>query len=94
MKITGIIWLRSVVEKLLWKHGVTTDDVEEIFSRSPRYRFIETGDVKGEHLYAALGQTAVGRYLIVFFIHRATGEALIVSARDMTKKERRTYAKK
>ncbi|MEW6359918.1 MAG: BrnT family toxin [Planctomycetota bacterium] len=94
MKVTGIIWLRSVVEKLLWKHSVTTDEVEEVLSRSPRYRFIEPGDVEGEHLYAALGQTAVGRYLIVFFIYKATGEALIVSARDMTKNEKRSHAKK
>ena len=94
MKVTGIIWLRNVVDKLQWKHNVTTDEVEEIFYRSPRYRFIETGDVAGEDLYAALSQTESGRYLVVYFVHKATGEALIVSAREMTKKERRTYGKK
>jgi uncharacterized DUF497 family protein len=94
MKVTGIIWLRNVVDKLQWKHNVTTDEVEEIFNRSPRYRFIETGDVEGEDLYAALSQTESGRYLVVYFVHKATGEALIVSAREMTKKERRTYGKK
>ncbi|MBI4673091.1 MAG: BrnT family toxin [Chloroflexi bacterium] len=94
MKVTGIIWLRNVVDKLQWKHNVTTDEVEEVFNRSPRYRFIETGDVEGEDLYAALGQTESGRYLVVYFVHKATGEALIVSAREMTKKERRTYGKK
>jgi hypothetical protein len=60
---------------------------------SPRYRFIETGDIEGENLYAALGQTEEGRYLTVYFVHKKTGEALIVSARDMTRKERRTYGK-
>jgi len=94
MKVTGIIWLRNVVDKLQWKHNVTTDEAEEVFNRSPRYRFIETGDVEGEDLYAALGQTESGRYLVVYFVHKATGEALIVSAREMTKKERRTYGKK
>jgi len=94
MKVTGIIWLRNVMDKLLWKHNVTTDEVEEILSRSPRYRFIETGDVESEDLYAALGQTEAGRYLIVYFIHKAAGEALIVSAREMTKEERRAYGEK
>jgi len=94
MKVTGIIWLRNVVDKLQWRHNVTTDEAEEVFNRSPRYRFIETGDVEGEDLYAALGQTESGRYLVVYFVHKATGEALIVSAREMTKKERRTYGKK
>jgi uncharacterized DUF497 family protein len=91
MKVTGIIWLRDVVDKLSWKHNVTTDEVEEIFSSSPRYRFIESGDVEGENLYAALGQTEAGRYLVVYFIHKKTGEALVISARDMTRRERKTY---
>jgi len=92
-KITGIIWLRDVIDKLLRKHNVTTDEVEQVFSRAPHYRFVETGDVAGEDLYAALGQTEAGRYLIIYFLHKATGEALVISAREMTKKERKIYAK-
>lgn len=38
-----------------------------------------------------MGQTESGRYLIVFFIYKSTREALILSARDMDKKERRQY---
>ncbi len=93
MKVSGIIWLRDIVDKLSWKHNVTTDEVEEVFAGSPRYRFVESGDVEGENLYAALGQTESGHYLTVYFIHKKTGEALVVSARDMTTKERRTYGK-
>ena len=94
MKITGVIWLRNVVDKLLWKHDVTTDEVEEIFDDHPRYRYIETGDIQGEDLYAAMGQTEAGRYLTVYFVRKLTGEALIISARDMTKQERKSYGKK
>jgi len=94
MKVTGIIWLRKVADKLSWKHNVTTEEVEEVFGRHPRYRFIEKGDVEGEDLYAALGRTEAGRYLIIYFVRKTTGEALIISARDMTGKERKQYAKK
>jgi uncharacterized DUF497 family protein len=94
MKINGIIWLESVMDKLHWKHHVTTDEVEEVFNLSPRYRFLEKGDVEGEHLYSAMGRTEAGRYLTVYFLHKATGEALVISARDMKKKERRLYGKK
>ena len=94
MKITGVIWLRSVIDKLAWKHNVTTDEVEEVFNDSPRYRFIEKGDLNGEDLYTALGQTEAGRYLIVHFVHKSSGEALVISARDMTKNERKRYGKK
>ena len=94
MKITGVIWLRNVIDKLLWKHNVTTEEVEEVFDRRPRYRYIETGDIQGEDLYAAMGQTEAGRYLTVYFVRKLTGEALIISARDMTKQERKSYGKK
>jgi len=45
--------------------------VDEVFSSRPQCRFIERGKVRGEDLYAALGQTEVGRYLIVYFVHLA-----------------------
>jgi uncharacterized protein len=93
MKIVGIIWLRNVVDKLAWKHAATTDEVEEVFGHMPRYRFIERGDVEGEDLYVALGQTEAGRYLIVYFVYKTTGEALIVSAREMTPREKKAYGK-
>jgi uncharacterized DUF497 family protein len=42
----------------------------------------------------ALGQTDAGRYLAVLFIHKESNDALILSARDMSEKERRRYGKK
>ncbi len=94
MKVEGIIWLRDVVEKLAGKHNLTTEEVEEAILSVKRFRFIEIGDVEGEDLFAALGRTAAGRYLIVYFVYKRTRDALIVSARNMTKKEKKLYAKK
>ena len=94
MRLTGIIWLRDVVDKLAWKHNVTTDEAEEALSHARRFRLIERGDVEGEDLYAAIGQTLAGRYRIIYFLQKKTGEALIISSRAMTKKEKRSYAKK
>lgn len=94
MRIRGIIWLRDVIDKLLWKHKVTTDEVEEVFDQSPRYRYIETGDVEGEDLYAAMGQTDAGRYLTMYFVLKHSGDALVISARDMTQNERKSHGKK
>ena len=94
MKLEGVIWLRNVVDKLILKHHVGIDEVEELFRNKPRFFFIEKGNRKGEDVYMALGQSSDGRYLSVLFIHKSTNEALILSARDMAKKERRYYAKK
>jgi len=45
-------------------------------------------------VYAALGPTYGGRYLIIFFVYKRGGRALIISARDMTESERRLYESK
>lgn len=94
MNITGIIWHRNVIDKLAFKHKVTTDEVEEVFDNKPKIRFMEKGDVKDEDVYAALGQTEGGRYLFVMFIYKKSHEALILTARDMHRKERRLYERK
>ena len=65
-----------------------------MFFNRPRYRFVESGHRLGEDVYAAMGQTEAGRYLIVFFIYNPANAALILSARDMDEKERRCYERK
>ena len=94
MNISGIIWLEDIVDKLEWKHNVNEHEVIELLENHPQFRFVEKGHQKGENVYAALGQTDGGRYLIVFFVYKKTKQALIVSARDMSRKERRKYGEK
>ncbi len=55
---------------------------------------MERGDYEGEDVFEALGQTEEGRYLAVFFVFKRSRDALVISARDMTQKERRRYAKR
>ncbi len=94
MRITGVIWLRAVVDKLAYKHRLETLEVEETLSNRPKIRLVEKGKRPGEDVYMALGQSDAGRYLTVLFIHKLSHEALILSARDMSPKERRRYGQK
>ena len=94
MQIDEIVWLSQFVEKLASKHHVATMEVEEIFVNRPRFRFVAKGDRSGEDVYSAMGQTDAGRYLIIFFILKPYHRALVVSARDMDRKERREYGRK
>lgn len=94
MKITGIIWLVDVLEKIESKHHVSDKEVEEVISKKPKIKKMQSGHFHGEHVYRAPGQTYSGRYLTVFFIHKLTGEALILSARDMDEREHKSYVRK
>ncbi|MDI6792607.1 MAG: BrnT family toxin [bacterium] len=94
MKVYRIIWLPEVEDKLLYKHNVLVDEVEEVLFDKPHIRFVEKGHREGEDLYAAYGQTASGRWLIVFFILKDNNVALVISSRDMEQKERRLYGRK
>lgn len=94
MKIIGLIWYDEVVEKLGKKHNVRQHEVLEVFRKHPQFRFVEKGHRPGENVYAALGRSRAGRYLIIFFVYKKDKYALILSARDMTPAERRKYEKK
>jgi uncharacterized DUF497 family protein len=92
--IDDIIWLDRIVEKLAWKHKVLPSEVEEVLSGNCKVFLKEKGKVEGEHLYNALGKTEAGRFLSVFFIRKLGNKALIITAKDMNKRERKRYGKK
>ncbi|MDA0245339.1 MAG: BrnT family toxin [Chloroflexi bacterium] len=91
MYIEDIIWLPEIIDKLAWKHHVEPEEVDQILFGRPLYRKAQRGYIPNEDVYAAFGQTNAGRYLVVFFVYKATREALILSARDMVHKERKQY---
>lgn len=94
MFIDEFLWLPDIIEKLEVKHHVSQDEVEEVFFNGPKYRFVESGHRPEEDVYSAGGQTDSGRYLIVFFIHKTRNTALILTARDMDRRERKRYEQK
>jgi uncharacterized DUF497 family protein len=94
MKIENFLFLQGIIDKLAFKHRVDISEVEEVFDNHPKIRFAQKGDRKGEDVYIALGRTEAGRYLAVVFVHKKNNDALIVSARDMAKKERKQYERK
>lgn len=91
MQLCEVIWKDRFIDKIEAKHGVSTNEVEETLFGNPHVRRAQKGHVRGEDLYAAYGQTEVGRHLIVFFIRKEQTAALPISARDMTDSERRYY---
>ena len=74
--IDDIIWLNTVVQKLIWKHNVLTSEVEEVLAGNCKVFKKETGKVDGEHLYNSLGKTKNGRCSSVFFIRKLNNKAI------------------
>ena len=93
--IDYIICPDYIEDKLEAKHSVTMREVRQMLGGAPRIRFAEKGHVRGEDVYSAFGQTFAGRYLAVFFVHKPdSSTGIIISARDMTRKERKRYGRK
>ena len=95
MQIENVVCSGRTEAKLESKHQVTFREARQLFFSKPRIRFVESGHSAGEDVYAAFGQTLGGRYLSVFFIYKpARKTAVIISARDMSDKERKAYGRK
>jgi len=91
LEISRIIWLEDIVEKLIWKHNVEEQEVIEVLDNKPLFQFKEKGFQPGEDVYAAFGRTDTRRLLSIFFVYTQDQRAIIVSARDMSQKEKRKY---
>ena len=95
MKIDYIVCPDSIEAKLQSKHHVTVREAREVLLQKPRIRFAEKGHTRGQDVYAAFGQTFAGRHVAVFFVYKPdTQTAIIISAREMSPKERKAYGKK
>ena len=92
MKLSGIIWLEEIVEKIERKHRVTQDEVREILRGPSHFRFVEKPPERRKRL-RGIGSDEFRSVLNCFFVRKITREALIVSARDMTANERKRYEK-
>lgn len=93
MKIETILLSKAVAYKLESKHGVSEEELRSVLLGKPHVRFVCLGHVEGEDVYLAMGCSDEGRTLIVYFINKGRGAVRPISARDMTKTERRLYEK-
>ena len=79
---TGFDWDEGNLEKNWIKHRVRWTECEEVFSHRPLRVSIDLRHSKSEQRYGALGQSARGRRLAVFFTIRRS-LIRVIAARDM-----------
>lgn len=90
MRIRAVIW-DEWNEEHIARHEVIPEEVEEVLVGTFARPFIQRAR---QDSYRALGQTAEGRYLAVFFALRAPGYIYPITARDMDLKERKAYQRR
>ena len=89
---TGFDWDTGNSEKNWFKHKVTLSECEQIFFNHPLVIQYDEQHSHHEKRYYALGHTDAKRLLFVVFTIRR--ELIrVISARDMSKKERGVYRK-
>lgn len=87
---TGFEWDEGNATKNWEKHDVSQSECEQVFFNKPFIIRRDSAHSETESRYYVLGKTDSGRLLFVVFTIR---EKLIrvISARDMTKKEKQRY---
>ncbi|MEK7580854.1 MAG: BrnT family toxin [Patescibacteria group bacterium] len=86
-------WDQGNIDKNLNRHDVRDREAEEAFHGSFDLIFEDVKHSLKETRYMILGETRENRRIAVFFTVR-NDKIRIISARDMSKKERRDYEKK
>ena len=87
MRVKHLAWDSQNIEHILL-HDVLPEEVEEVFARKSRIR-------KGrQKTYVAYGVTDFGRHLIVVFKYLSQETGRVITARDMTSREKRLYKTK
>jgi hypothetical protein len=86
-------WI-ALSRRLETKHGVDTDEVEEVLLGDPEFRRGPKSNRKSENLHYALGQTDAERYLFIVFIPKRGNKALVLTAREMSDHEKRGYRRR
>ena len=89
-RCTGFQWDRHDAGKNWVRHQVAVPECEEVFFNNPLVVQEDPKHSQREPRFYCLGQTDAGRPLFVVFTIRGT-LFRVISARDMSRKEREVY---
>lgn len=90
-RIDGFEWDDGNQTKNWTKHQVSTSECEELFFNLPLLLQDDLQHSQDEKRFYVLGQTNAERKLFISFTIR-TNKIRVISARDMSSKERQVYA--
>lgn len=90
-RCSGFEWDEGNIEKNWLKHKVTPAECEQVFFNQPLVVQDDMQHSAAEKRFYALGRTDIKRLLFIVFTVRKN-RIRVISARDMSRKERRSYS--
>jgi uncharacterized protein len=87
---TGFDWDDANAHKNWDRHGVSPEEIEEVFFHDPRLVRSDIRHSKTEKRYYVLGDTTAGRQLFIAFTIRRK-LIRVISARDMNRNETKIW---
>ena len=89
MYIKFLYWKDHIVEKIIGRHGIVPEEVEQvIYEGSPEVRR------SGKNRYLIYGQSCAGRYLFIVLEEESKGVFIPITARDMQESEKQAFKKR
>jgi len=85
--IRGFVWDDENVAHIA-RHAVSPDEVEAALVGDP---VVSRGP---DHRYLAYGRTESDRWVFAVYVTRPRGRVRVLTARDMTEREKRLYRRK
>lgn len=92
-EFSGFEWDDGNRQKNWTKHQVAWWECEQAFFNQPLYVFPDPKHSRSEQRFTALGVTNLGRLVFLVFTRRHH-KIRVISARDMSKRERTAYYEK
>jgi uncharacterized protein len=83
-------WDPEKARRNLRSHGVTFLEASEVFADPLSLTVADPGHSRDERRFLVFGESAAGRRLVVAFADRG-GRVRLISAREMTRRERKAY---
>ncbi len=91
-RIDGFHWDEGNARKSVEKHGVSRAETEETFLNEPILIVEDISHSRSELRFHALGVSNAGRRLhVTFTLREGNTKIRVISARDMSRKERDRY---
>jgi uncharacterized DUF497 family protein len=87
----GFEWDHGNAPKVQQRHDVEPGECEQAFISEPLLVVADPEHSQHEKRWRALGATLGGRHLYLVFTIRRSALIRVLAARDMNRKERRTY---